>query len=81
LSRLEIAVSGLYSLLLNRWADVAFLDLESEFTTTGFASHSARRKRGQPPHVVVPDVREFERAQLEPEAYSEVVLEERSRSA
>jgi hypothetical protein len=33
LSRLEIAVSGLYSLLLNRWVDVAFLKLESEFTT------------------------------------------------
>ncbi len=48
---------------------------------TGFASHAARRKVGQPPHVVTPDLREFERAQLEPEAYREAVLEERSRSA
>jgi DNA-directed RNA polymerase subunit beta' len=48
---------------------------------TGFASHAARRKVGQPPHVVTPDLREFERAQLEPEAYREAVLEEQSRSA
>lgn len=48
---------------------------------TGFASHSARRKVGQPPHAVTPDLREFERAQLEPEAYREAVLEEQSRSA
>lgn len=32
LSRLEIAVSGLYSLLLNRWDDMSGLNLESEFT-------------------------------------------------
>jgi len=32
LSRLEVAVSGLYSLLLNRWSDVSHLSLESEFT-------------------------------------------------
>jgi hypothetical protein len=32
LSRLEVAVSGLYSVLLNRWDDVSHLSLESEFT-------------------------------------------------
>lgn len=32
LSRLEIAVSGLYSILLNRWDDMSGLHLESEFT-------------------------------------------------
>lgn len=32
LSRLEVAVSGLYSLLLNRWDDMSGFNLESEFT-------------------------------------------------